>query len=113
VAKVARLNAAVIRTLAMAPSAPMGATATRDDSSGGQHWRLRWRPVPGATRYEMLLRWTSSPDWESVINLGADTTYLLTQQLDDAWAGIRAVSSQGRRSLVSTVCFARPSGMCQ
>jgi hypothetical protein len=103
VAKVARLNAAVVGSLASAPATPDSARARRDAASGGQYWRLTWKPVAGARGYEVLLRATTSPTYERVIDIGADTTYLLREQLDDAWAAVRAVGSDGHRSIAAVV----------
>jgi hypothetical protein len=103
VAKVARLNAATIAALGMAPPVPDSARAQRDRESGGQKWRLTWKPVPGAARYEVVVRRTTSPTWENVIGVESDTTYLLSEQLDDLWAGVRSVSQTGHRSLVAVL----------
>ena len=103
VASVARLNAAVVGALAAAPATPDSARARRDAESGGQYWRLTWMPVPGARGYEVLLRTTTSARHERVIDVGADTTYLLREQLDDVWAAVRAVGSDGHRSIAAVV----------
>jgi hypothetical protein len=103
VSRVARLNGATVGALAAAPAMPDSATVRRDAASGGQKWRLTWRPVPGATSYEVLLRRTFAPRWERVIAVGADTTYLLSVQLDDAYAGVRAVGTGGFRSLAAVL----------
>lgn len=103
VARVARLNGALVGALASAPAAPSGAAAARDRESGGQRWRMTWQPVAGAASYEVLVRATSAPTWERVIPVGAGTSYLLEDQLDDVWAGVRAVGANGHRSLASVV----------
>ena len=103
VAKVARLNGATIGTLAAAPPTPDSTTARRDQASGGQRWRLTWRRSPGAVSYEVLVRRTTAPRWERVIGVGTDTTMLLPVQLDDAYAGVRAVGANGHRSLAAVV----------
>lgn len=103
VAKIAKLNGAVVGALAAAPPAPDSVTATRDRASGGYKWLLRWKRVPGATAYEVLVRRTTSPTWEHVIAVGNVTSYLLPDQLDNLWAGVRAVGANGQRSLASVV----------
>jgi hypothetical protein len=103
VAQVARLNAAAVASLAMAPPVPDSAAATRDAASGGQKWRLSWKPAPGAVRYEVLVRRTTSPTYERVIDAGNSTSYLLGEQLDDLWAAVRAVGANGHRSLAAVV----------
>lgn len=103
IARVARLDAATVASLAMAPATPDSVTATRDAASGGQRWRLAWQAVPGAASYEVVVRRTTAPTWERVIPVGTETSYLLADQLDDVWAGVRAVGAGGARSLVSVV----------
>ncbi len=103
VAGVARLNGALVGALASAPATPDSAAFRRDAASGGQAWTLSWKPVPGATGYEIVTRATYAPTWERVIAAGNATTYLLNEQLDDRWAGVRAVGANGHRSLVATV----------
>ncbi|MEX2110812.1 MAG: M28 family peptidase [Gemmatimonadaceae bacterium] len=102
VANVARLNAAVIGSLASAPAAPV-AVARRDQASGGQKWSITWREVPGATGYEVLYRRTNSPVYEKIYQAGSKTSFLLPDQLDDGWAGVRSVGTKGHRSITSAV----------
>ncbi len=111
VAQVARLNAAAVVALASAPAAPDTVVARRENAaSGGQAWSLRWTPVPGAARYEVLVRRTTSPSWERVIPVGAGLTQQLDFQLDDGWAAVRAVGASGHRSLARVAgASARPA----
>jgi len=102
VANVARLNAAVIGSLAAAPPPPV-ALARRDQASGGQKWSITWPAVPGATGYEVLYRRTNSPVYEKIYEVGAVTSFLLPDQLDDGWAGVRSVGAGGQRSITSAV----------
>ena len=102
-ANVARLNAATVGSLGQAPATPDSVTARRDRESGGQMWMLSWKPVPGAKGYEVLVRRTTAPTYEKVIAVGAETSYLLADQLDDVWAAVRAVGANGHRSLASAV----------
>jgi peptidase M28-like protein len=102
-ANVARLNAATIGALAAAPPAPDSVGARRDAPSGGQKWNVGWRAVPGATAYEVLVRRTTAATHERVIAVGSATSYLLDEQLDDAWVAVRAVGANGHRSLATVV----------
>ncbi|HEY4217056.1 MAG TPA: M28 family peptidase [Gemmatimonadaceae bacterium] len=121
IANVARVNAMTVASLASAPVTPTGARATRQGrapatgtagaaapSSGGQAWTLSWEPSPGATHYELLLRRTTSPTWDRVVTLGDITSCMLHQQLDDEWAGIRAVGANGERSMVASLPAPNP-----
>ncbi len=102
VANVARLNASVVGTLANAPAPPV-ALARRDQVSGGQRWKITWHPVTQAAGYEVLFRRTTAPTYEKVYQAGADTTFLLPDQLDDGWAAVRSVGANAHRSLSSAV----------
>ena len=103
VAKVARLNGATFGALASAPPAPDSLTARRDISSGGQKWSISWKPAPGAVAYEILIRRTTSPTHERLIRVTSGSSYLLTDQLDDLWASVRSVGTNGHRSLAVVV----------
>lgn len=104
VANVARVNAATVGALAMAPATPDSAVARRENaSSGGQSWTLTWKPVAGAASYEVLVRRTTSPTWERVVPVGNVTRYVLPSQLDDEWAGVRSVDAAGHRSLAAVM----------
>ncbi len=102
VANVARLNAATVVGIAAAPPPPDSVTARRDQASGGQKWLLTWKPVNGASGYEVLVRRTTSATYEKVIPV-AGTSHLLAEQLDDVWAAVRSVGAAGHRSLTVVV----------
>lgn len=97
-ANIARLNAAVIGSLGLAPASPDSVRARRQPPSG-QKWELSWKKVSDAAGYEVLVRSTTSPLWERVIPVGDTTSYVLDAQLDDLWAAVRSVDAQGHRSL--------------
>jgi hypothetical protein len=103
VANVARLNAAALGSLAMAPAPPDSVRAQRDQPSGGQKWMISWKPVSGAVSYEILLRRTTSPVHEQLIRVTSGNQHLLSEQLDDIWASVRSVGENGHRSLAVVV----------
>lgn len=116
VANVARVNAITVGSLAAAPETPANARAARQGragppsagesapgNSGGQAWTLSWDPSPGAVGYEILVRRTTSPVWEEMIPIGNVTRCTLARQLDDEWAGVRAVGAGGARSMVASM----------
>jgi hypothetical protein len=109
VARVARLNAAVVGALALAPNTPDSVRVRRDQASGGQKWALAWKAVPGATSYEVVVRRTYEPTWTKIGWVGNVTSFLLQDQLDDVWAGVRAVSATGQRSLAAVVPVPTPT----
>jgi hypothetical protein len=103
VANVAKLNAAALASIAMAPPSPDSVTARRDQGSGGQKWMISWKPSPGAVSYELLIRRTTSPTHDRLIRIPSGAQYLLGEQLDDLWASVRAVGAGGHRSLAVVV----------
>ncbi len=103
VAKVARLNLATVASLAAAPSRPEQTAYARDRESGGQSFTIRWSPVPNAASYELLVRRTTAPTYTRIVPVGNVTQFLLDEQLDDVWVGVRAVGADGHRSLTTVV----------
>ncbi|HET7374356.1 MAG TPA: M28 family peptidase [Gemmatimonadaceae bacterium] len=116
VANVARVNAITVAALASAPATPANARAVRQGraaasveanaartGSGGQAWTLSWDASTGAVGYELLVRRTTSPTWDQVIPLGNVTRCTLARQLDDEWAGVRAVAADGSRSMAASM----------
>ena len=122
VANVARVNAITVASLASAPPTPPNARATRQGranidpsgasatatSSGGQAWTMSWDASPGAASYELLIRRTIAPTWEQVVPVGNVTRCTLKRQLDDEWAGIRAVGPTGARSMAASMPAPNP-----
>jgi hypothetical protein len=99
VANVARLNAAVLASLASAPAPPADVRlltrGLENDST------LTWEPSPGglATGYEIVWRATTAPYWENVVPVGNVTRYTLKQSKDNVIFAVRAVDNKGHRSL--------------
>ena len=103
VANVARLNAAVIASIAAAPPPPQNFFARRQSSTGGNDWDLTWTAAPGAVGYELLYKTTYAPTWEKVIPVGNVTKYTFPFQLDDGLGGLRSVGADGSRSIAVAV----------
>ena len=103
VAKVARLNLATVVSLADAPPRIERTGYQRDRASGGQNFLIRWDSVPGAVSYELLVRRTTAPTYTRIVSAGNVTSFVLDEQLDDVWVGVRAVAANGHRSLTAVV----------
>lgn len=105
VAKVARLNAAVLATLAAAPGPP--AKVTIDAQKLENSTTLHWDPAPGqVAHYELLWRETMAFDWQfeqdvAVPAGGGPVTLTVPISKDNVIFGIRAVDAAGHRSLAS------------
>ncbi|WLW53324.1 M28 family metallopeptidase [Streptomyces sp. YU58] len=101
IARVARVNAATLWTLAQAPGTPRGAkivTSTLTNST-----RLVWTrgTEPDLTGYEVVWRETTAPEWTHVVDAGDVTTYEIDLSKDNVFFGVRAVNRAGLRSPVA------------
>jgi hypothetical protein len=100
VARVARLNSAVLATLAAAPSEPRNVRVlTRNLDNNTE---LAWEPsafAPPGTTYEIVWRDTTEELWTHARNAGAETHITLDVSKDNVLFGVRAVDTAGHRSL--------------
>ena len=109
VANVARDNAATLAVLASAPPPP--ANVRIDIQAQENVSTLKWESTdaPAGTRYEVLWRETSTPDWQRVLAIGpGKTNVTLPMSKDNVIFGVRAVDAAGHRSLVVTPSAGRP-----
>ena len=97
VARVARLNAAALASLASAPAPPAKVKMLTKDLQNDT--TLIWESSPGAASYEALWRATNAPDWEHVHTFGNVTRATLKLSKDNQIFAVRAVDSAGHRSL--------------
>jgi hypothetical protein len=99
VARVARLNAATLASLAAAPAPPANVRLLTKDLEN--HSTITWDPPPGGrvAEYEILWRATSSPEWEHAQKVGNATRSTLNLSKDNVVFAVRAVDAQGHRSL--------------
>jgi hypothetical protein len=102
-ALVAKVNAAALASLALAPPAPAVARIARGKS--GYDAVLRWSPPGGASDaagYVVVMRSTTAPDWEKAVPAGNVTEYTLPNvSIDDVVFGVKAVNKDGDESLVA------------
>ncbi len=108
VSNVARLNAATLATLASSPGEPEKVTIVIKNMVLDNNTILSWQPPAGApadTRYEVLWRETTAPDWQFVKRVapqppGTANTITMPISGDNVIFGVRAVDAAGHRSLV-------------
>ena len=100
VANVARMNAMMLAALASAPSEPQHVqvlTKALDNNS-----ELTWEPsafAPPGTTYEVVWRDTTAMAWQHRSSAGSETRLKLPVSKDNVLFGVRAVASNGQRSL--------------
>lgn len=105
-ARNARVNAAGVAALALAPPAPRvvderGAPRLERGPSGYDA-HLRWSASPGAVGYRVFWRRAWTPDWEHEMGIGHLTEVVLPNvSVDDYIFGVAAVGPDGHESLVS------------
>ncbi len=119
--RVTRMNAAVLASLALAPSPPgLNWTWSSGPDKGGHEPMLargksgydavlRWLPNTEAdlAGYAVMMRSTTSPVWEREIWVGNVTSYTVPDvSIDDIVIGVKAVDRDGNQSIVS--CYTEP-----
>ena len=99
VARVARLNAATLASLASGPAPPQNVRLLTKDLENDS--TLTWEDSPGglASGYEVLWRGTTSPEWEHVQKFGKVQRATLKLSKDNVIFAVRAVDADGHRSL--------------
>ena len=104
VAKVARLNAAALATLASSPGRP--AKVAIDNTKLDNGTTFHWDPAPGKVdHYELLWRDTIAFDWQYTQPIpppagGGPVTITAPISKDNVVFGVRAVDASGHRGLV-------------
>jgi hypothetical protein len=96
-AHVARLNAATLASLALAPAAPANVKILTKNLENDS--TLTWEASAGAAAYEVMWRSTSAADWEYVQTISSGTRATLSVSKDNVIFGVRAVDAAGHRSL--------------
>jgi hypothetical protein len=106
IARVTKVNGAVLWSLAQAPSVPQNVVI--DTSQLTNQTTLRWTRGTEAdlAGYEVVYRETTSPAWTNVIAAGDVTSITVDLSKDNVFFGVRALDRDGHRS---PVAFPRPS----
>jgi hypothetical protein len=97
VARVARLNAATLASLAAAPAPPAKVRMLTKELENTT--TLTWEAAPGATSYQVLQRPTAAPDWTGVVPAGNLTRATVADSKDNVIFAVQAVDAAGHRSL--------------
>jgi len=98
----ARVNAAAMAVLALAPPPPAVAANMLGRQPSGYDARLRWTAAPGATGYRIFWREAWAPDWQHELYVGNVTEYVFrNKNIDDHVFGVAAVGANGHESSIS------------
>ncbi|MFF5982910.1 M20/M25/M40 family metallo-hydrolase [Streptomyces olindensis] len=100
-ARVARVNAATLWTLAQAPGTPRGAKIVTSNLTNSTELVWSRGPEPDLVGYEVVWRETTAPEWTHVIRVGDTTTHEVDLSKDNVFFGVRAVNRAGLRSPVA------------
>jgi hypothetical protein len=106
VARVTRVNAAALWSLATSPSTPKNVEihiTPPVNFAGTNFSTLTWNanPESNIVGYEVVMRETTAKDWTSAIDVGNVTTVTLDISKDNVQFGVRAVDQAGHRSPVA------------
>ena len=109
----ARVNAAGVASLALAPPAPKvtdeRGLAMLGRQPTGYDANLRWHAAPGAVAYKIYWREAWTNDWRFQQTVGNVTQYVLRNvSTDDFVFGVAALGPGGHESLVSAYVTALP-----
>ena len=97
VAKVARLDAATLASLASAPAPPANVRLIVKELQNNSI--LTWEAVPRAAGYEVLWRETTSATWDHSERFGNVTRATLNLSKDNVILAVRSVDAAGHKSL--------------
>jgi hypothetical protein len=106
IGRVARVNAAVLWSLAQGPGTPTGVQILTSRLTNDTDLVWTRGPEPDLAGYEVVWRETTEPVWTHVIPVGDVTTARIDLSKDNVFFGVRAVDRRGRHS---PVAFPLPS----
>jgi hypothetical protein len=101
IAQVARVNAASLSSLALAPAAPQQVkvrTAKLDNNT-----ELVWQAnkEPDLAGYRIVWRETTAPQWQGALYVGNTTRYVVPRSKDNFLFGVQAVDKDGNVSVAT------------
>ncbi|MFI1886269.1 M28 family metallopeptidase [Streptomyces jumonjinensis] len=101
IARVARVNAAALWTLAQAPGAPRGASIRTSGLTNATELLWERGPESDLAGYEVVWRETTEPEWTHVVRVGDTVRHTVDLSKDNVFFGVRAVNRAGLRSPVA------------
>ncbi|MFG1666369.1 M20/M25/M40 family metallo-hydrolase [Streptomyces sp. Y7] len=100
-ARVAKVNAAALWTLAQAPGTPKNARIITSNLTNSTLLTWQRGPEPDLAGYEVVWRETTAPEWTHVLPVGDATSHEVDLSKDNVFFGVRAVNRSGLRSPVA------------
>ena len=98
-ANVARINAASLAMLALAPAAPKGVGVVTTRLSNDTDLKWEANKEPDLAGYEIVWRDTTAPTWTNSQAVGNVTTFTMKgMSKDNYFFGVRALDKEGHRS---------------
>jgi hypothetical protein len=108
VANVARVNAASLAALALAPSRPKGVTILSQRLQNDTELKWDANIEPDLAGYEIVWRDTTAPVWTNSKAVGNVTSFTMKgMSKDNYFFGVRAIDKDGNRSAVT---YPKPLG---
>ena len=101
IARVARVNAAALWTLATAPGTPKGVRVRTSALTNDTELVWQRGTEPDLAGYEIVWRETTAPEWTEVRRVGDVTTATIDLSKDNVFFGVRAYDTAGHRSPVA------------
>jgi hypothetical protein len=98
VAQVARVNAASLAALALAPAAPQDVKVKTANLDNGTDLVWKANTEPDLAGYRIVWRDTTAPLWQGAKFVGNVTTYRVDQSKDNLLFGVQAVDKDGNVS---------------
>jgi len=98
IAQVARVNAAALGMLALAPASPRNVQVETKQLTNSTTLTWAANNEPDLAGYEIVWRDTTAPDWQHLISAGNVTRFTSPVSKDNVIFGVRAVDKDGNAS---------------
>jgi hypothetical protein len=101
IAKVARVNAATLASLALAPAAPQGVKLRTDKLTNDSTLVWQANPEPDVAGYRIVWRDTTASDWQGSKWVGNVLEATVEMSKDNVFFGLQAVDKDGNVSVAT------------
>jgi hypothetical protein len=98
IAQVARVNAAALGALALAPAVPANVEVETKELTNSTTLEWKPNPEPDLAGYEIVWRDTTAPLWQHTLSVGNVTRSTVPVSKDNVLFGVRAMDKDGNRS---------------